>query len=144
METIHLTSTFNVGFETTTGKRLSPPDAEDLVPVLEPNGEPALDQNGEPQMMPREGWEPAVEDVDLPTMIFADLASAQGGNGQVYKFACDPATLASVLAYFSQFLDADGRNKIRATLNEKADIVIPDVQPAPMNREQRRKLERVQ
>lgn len=121
METIYSTSNFRWGHELTDGVKLVEPDPETLVPYLGADGEPVTQPDGTPIMVPPAGFEPQYEKLDLNTVIVVD--NSTGENSSVFKFAIDGAGLARFLAYYVQFLDADGRQAVRETLAETSDIV---------------------
>lgn len=123
MEVIRTSSQFRWGYEETPGTAYIPPTDDELVDYVDEGGEPILDEEGNPVRIPKPDWEPRQEQVTLNTIVIVE--QNQSGGNEVFKFALDDDGLSRFLTYYVQFLDVDGRNLLRKTLNETSDIVVP-------------------
>lgn len=127
METTYQTSNFSWDHAFTPGRRIVPPNPDDMVPVLQEDGSPLVNpDDNEPVLRPKDDWQPTFEDIALDTIVLYE-ALPQTQSVNIFKFATDKESLARILAFYVQFLDAEGRQEVYSTLKETSDIVIPTV-----------------
>jgi hypothetical protein len=103
METIRSSSRAQFAYEETQGIRVKP---------AEPTSEV-------------ESAEPTIEQVTLDTVV---LYEADANGVEVFKFSFDKSRLAEFLAYYVEYLDADGRQLIRSELSKSSDVVVPGIE----------------
>lgn len=118
METVHSTATLSWGHEITRGNKFVPPTDDELIEVV--------DENGEVTRVPKEGWQPRFETINLDTVVIADTTTVQAGAPVIFKFSFDKAKLAEFLTTYVEHLDAEGRQTLREALGNSSDIVIPE------------------
>ena len=115
------------GHEKVTATRMGQPTEEDLVPVVDAEGNPQLLDDGAPAMMLRPDFQPTVEQVELDTITVLDREGST-----VVKIVLGDA-FAQFLNHYVQFLNPDGRQLLRNTLEETSGLVIPDIVPPRMD-----------